>query len=88
MKVTTYKRGRKVPTDGGETSTVGGEMCSEWAKRPVSAWAKRPGGETFWWRNVQRAKRPGGETSWERNVQSSSSSSGGAPTGEHSRLHN
>ena len=47
--------------DGGETSTVGGETSSEWAKRP--------GGETSKGRNVQGAKRPGGETSWWRNVQ-------------------
>ena len=31
-------------------SDVGGETSSEWAKRP--------GGETSWWRNVQGAKRP------------------------------
>jgi len=46
--------------DGGETSTVGGIMSSEWAKRL--------GGETYWGRNVQGAKRPGGETTWWRNV--------------------
>ena len=44
----------------GETSTVGGETSNEWAKRP--------GGEKSWGRNVQGAKRPGGETSRGRNV--------------------
>jgi len=46
----------KSPLTGGETSTVVGETSSEWAKRP--------GGETSWGRNVQGAKRPDGEMSW------------------------
>ena len=54
-KVTTYKRGRsRTVTDGGETTTVGGETSRG---RNVLV-AKRLGGETSRWRNVQGAKRP------------------------------
>ena len=55
-KVTTYKRGREheQSTDGGETTTVGGETSRG---RNVLV-AKRLGGET----SCEGAKRPGGET--------------------------
>ena len=54
-KVTTYKRGEhEQSTDGGETTTVGGET-SRWRNVLV---AKRLGGETSRGRNVQGAKRP------------------------------
>ena len=42
-----------------EASTVGGETSSEWAKRP--------GGETSWGRNVQGAKLQRGEASCYQN---------------------
>ena len=61
-KITTYKLGEhEQSTDGGETTTVGGETSRG---RNILV-AKRLGGETSWWRNVQGAKRPGGETSCE-----------------------
>jgi len=55
-KITTYKLGEhEQSTDGGETTTVGGETSRG---RNILV-AKRPGGET----SCEGAKRPGGETS-------------------------
>jgi len=47
--------GGEKSADGGEATTVGGEMSSKWAKRP--------GGESSRGRNVLVVKRRRGETS-------------------------
>ena len=54
-KVTTYKRGEhEQSTDGGETTTVGGETSCEGAKRP--------GGETSKGQNVHKPHEQKGQT--------------------------
>ena len=56
------KNNKHRKADGGETSTVGGETSSEWAKRPGGETSKRRNvqwrGETSRGRNVKGAKRP------------------------------